>query len=412
MTQSQISVARVLELDVPLSWQECVAIAGEVTILRAIGPSIGQRQVRIDTESCFLSQAGEVLLPIPAYSDVPLADLQLLRALLAGRDIPIELEQLAYGPPPQHLGDALAMFSRPDRRADIAAVALRGLAADVQLRTSSPPAPSPEEFAAESEPAAVKDDISALRAHVGQRSVPPHAPLPSAPARQNWRSTNIAAAFGAVVAVVAIAGGYWAIRRPPLPPTPEQSMPDDLVPAERDDSWEVAGHRTEDVELGHTATPRAAPPRRADVPPPLLLGRAAAGGRDETNTAPASPVPPGEPSATLPPDGPEPTAASLSADAPVYSWRAAGIDPPVMVFPRMPKAAFPPPEVVVKGQYIEVLVGQSGTVEAVRLRGSPLPGTPAYHYAMILAAAKAWQFTPARRNGEPVRYVARVVLEQ
>ena len=30
---------------------------------------------------------------------------------------------------------------------------------------------------------------------------------------------------------------------------------------------------------------------------------------------------------------------------------------------------------------------------------------------MIMAAAKAWQFVPARFSGQPVRYVTRVVLE-
>jgi len=31
---------------------------------------------------------------------------------------------------------------------------------------------------------------------------------------------------------------------------------------------------------------------------------------------------------------------------------------------------------------------------------------------MMMAPAKAWQFTPATRNGQPVRYVVRVLVSQ
>jgi hypothetical protein len=82
-----------------------------------------------------------------------------------------------------------------------------------------------------------------------------------------------------------------------------------------------------------------------------------------------------------------------------------------MMYPRMPKGAFPGPDEVIDGQYLEVLVDQAGGVEAVRLRGLAGPGEPSYHYSMIMAAAKAWQFDPARLDGQPVRYVTRVVLE-
>ena len=81
-----------------------------------------------------------------------------------------------------------------------------------------------------------------------------------------------------------------------------------------------------------------------------------------------------------------------------------------MIYPRMPRTAFPAPGAVVDGQYLEVLVGTSGAVEAVRVRGTPLAGMPGYHYAMILSAAKAWQFIPATRDDVAVRYVARMVL--
>ena len=94
MASNEIALSRILELGVPLSWQECVAIASEVTSLRAAGPALGQPHPRIDAESCVLTQRGDVRLPHPAEAQRPDADIQLLRALLAGREIPAELDEV------------------------------------------------------------------------------------------------------------------------------------------------------------------------------------------------------------------------------------------------------------------------------------------------------------------------------
>ena len=76
----------------------------------------------------------------------------------------------------------------------------------------------------------------------------------------------------------------------------------------------------------------------------------------------------------------------------------------------MPRSAFPAGGVAITGPYVEVLVDETGAVEAVRLRGQAAAGENIYRHRMILAAAKAWEFTPARLDGRPVRYVVRVVL--
>jgi outer membrane biosynthesis protein TonB len=49
---------------------------------------------------------------------------------------------------------------------------------------------------------------------------------------------------------------------------------------------------------------------------------------------------------------------------------------------------------------IELIIAADGSVESVKLVGSP------YHVqsAMLLSAAKAWQFQPALKEGQPVRY--------
>src|SRR5688572_7017059 len=107
MIANQISVSRLLELDVPLTWQEAVAIAGEVAVLRAAGPGLDYERLVIDADSCMLTTTGEIELPRSSVEQPDDVEVQLLRALLAGRNIPGDLEALAFGPVPAHLGDAL-----------------------------------------------------------------------------------------------------------------------------------------------------------------------------------------------------------------------------------------------------------------------------------------------------------------
>ena len=80
--------------------------------------------------------------------------------------------------------------------------------------------------------------------------------------------------------------------------------------------------------------------------------------------------------------------------------------------PAMPSWATPPPAAAIDGPYLEVLVDPQGQVETVRVRGRIEPGETFYRHRMMLASAKLWQFSPARLNGRPVRYVTRVIIEQ
>jgi TonB family protein len=49
---------------------------------------------------------------------------------------------------------------------------------------------------------------------------------------------------------------------------------------------------------------------------------------------------------------------------------------------------------------LEVVIDEHGQVEAAAIRKSILPP----YDAALIAATKHWQFTPATKNGEPVRY--------
>ena len=86
----------------------------------------------------------------------------------------------------------------------------------------------------------------------------------------------------------------------------------------------------------------------------------------------------------------------------VYSAGAPNVVPPVGIRPHVPKE-LPrgiSPENIAR---IEIVVDPWGTVESVKL-----VGPPRINDAMLLSAAKAWRFKPAKRNGTPVAYRMRI----
>ena len=67
--------------------------------------------------------------------------------------------------------------------------------------------------------------------------------------------------------------------------------------------------------------------------------------------------------------------------------------------PSEPKEDSPPSD-----SHIEVTVDEQGQVVQVRLRSTDA----SLNDRMIVAAAKAWQFRPALKDGQPVPYVLHV----
>jgi hypothetical protein len=83
----------------------------------------------------------------------------------------------------------------------------------------------------------------------------------------------------------------------------------------------------------------------------------------------------------------------------IYTSADAGIVPPRALsrqFPLNPPAGVAADRVGV----LELVVGKQGDVELVRLH-TPLNR---YHERMVVSAAKAWRYRPARKDGVPVRY--------
>lgn len=82
----------------------------------------------------------------------------------------------------------------------------------------------------------------------------------------------------------------------------------------------------------------------------------------------------------------------------IYSADSAGVSPPLGVRPQLPRDL---PTNVQREHLtrIELLISTDGVVESVKLRGEA-----SVPEAMLLSAAKAWQFEPALKDGFPVRY--------
>jgi hypothetical protein len=423
MASHRISVRRVLELDVPLTWQEAVAVTHEAVIVSLVNASRQGAPARIDVDSCFLTRRGDVELPHTAEREQPDAPWQLLRELLAGRETPADLEALVYGTPGQNASDELAMFSRPNRRSEIARLAMRALDADEGMAdieaaavpavpaplpetphtdllgdTTPSPVPAPDPL-----PPPVPDDLVArLRDELATHPVPP-APEPQ-PRRQ---PLAIRAAAAALVAVILVAVWWrWSASPPSAPLAPAAELQEAAAAVALDPSWDAVGRREADIDLGPVSAARPRLPVASDdrgamtsLPTELPPEAPAASGAAGEVAAPAE---------TATPTDAEVDA--LFADDSIYTAGAAGVVPPVMVLPRMPKSAFDPGARPLS-PVVEVLVNQQGGVDAVRLRGREVPGQTLYRARMMLSAAKAWQFTPARLDGKPVRYVMRVALE-
>lgn len=102
---------------------------------------------------------------------------------------------------------------------------------------------------------------------------------------------------------------------------------------------------------------------------------------------------------------PEGSTAPPTLTRTMYSATDSHVAPPRSVYPRLP--ANPPSAATLPDETVlEMVIGTTGLVERVRLRSEPRN----IHEFMLVSAAKAWQFEPARLDGEPVRYLHTVVV--
>ena len=104
--------------------------------------------------------------------------------------------------------------------------------------------------------------------------------------------------------------------------------------------------------------------------------------------------------------GLEPTAGGApvvnAVDTTIYSASNHDVTPPLATYPRLP--ARPAGARADEHSTIELLVGETGRVESVKVLERPQNLGEALLVTANLSAAKTWRFHPAVRDGQPVRY--------
>jgi hypothetical protein len=504
MAQTTISLARLVELKVPIVWQEAVEI------VRALeGASLSQGTL-ITLEDALISTDGTVILapPGPAH-DVWLSPLRLLDRLLDGVSMPPELRSLigsdadalssfpSEGESPKN-SVTLDWFSRPDGASLIGRLAARGIAAYTATgSTASAPAaevstvlptpvadywppgafapPSPA-FAPKTSPAplAVEASRSPLAKGVAslQTALSPTAnslleqlrhklnqlPFPELRERvsgvirlrENLPEgfTGVIAAAGGATLLMVVTAWAWLPARAEVPTIAARgpvlvgsAVVNFAVPVA---NVTPSAYRALTRSVATAAAVAAPPSRDRDVVATMGSSPASAPAASDTSLAllfnglqwngyrtevapveslaslaiaptaavapPAPPTPAPAVRATSQPSSATPsmsagrTAAAAPVDRRIYSAADENVAPPSMRRLQMPSE--PKPGEVTGDSWIEVLVDERGQVAQVRLHSSNL----SLNDRMIVSAAKAWQFEPALKDGNPVKYVLRMPI--
>jgi hypothetical protein len=181
------------------------------------------------------------------------------------------------------------------------------------------------------------------------------------------------------------------------PPTPSAVTSSTMSPSKASGTTTAAsassGHRAAPIAARGSA-PHVAPGTAAVVDPPAPRGLDVDVKVTELGGAP------------LPADAgtlPSSATTARAASTRIYSAADSGVSPAVLVKPHLP--AEPPSDVPPwEVGTLELTVSTTGAVEQVRL----ISPYNRFQERMLVAAAKAWLFQPATKDGRTVRFRARI----
>jgi Gram-negative bacterial TonB protein C-terminal len=369
-----ISFADLQVRRVPVEWFEAVALIQELSrVLLESGtdpaqPSLAPQAIWIDPN-------GNLRLSAKSADAEPVVRRvgELLRMCLGDSAFPAPLRlviiQSAATPPfygsLAELTNALAYFERPNRTALI-----RGVFERAQTHQPLPPlVDQPEQMP-------VKKD------------------LPAAPGRHRLRiSRRAIGATAAALTMIVVAVGVsqlvtWRDDSVPVGDEPKGSVVDQA-------SSEASSRRSSNDNA--RATDPVLAPRRAATAAVTSLDPAEehvlAGALTMIDVAVTEPEPLATSEASF----------ANAPDTNIYSASDEAVTPPVAIYMRLP--ARPSAGVHVEDHStIELLVGETGSVESVKVLGPPHDLGEALLVTLNLSAAKTWRFRPALRDGQPVRY--------
>jgi len=439
MNAESISLARVLELNVPISWPEAVAVAIEAS--KAAGD--GSRAARLN--NCLLTHDGQLQVTGASVDDQTAYDslLSLVKTLFQVSGAPAQelryLEQLITPAPGtngsiERINRALAFFAPPAPALDMRALADRSFTA---VGSDNPVTQLARQLAGAARvsravPKARSLIAMPLRAVLKRLRAAQTAPADVDPAtvvpKKRWipqlprqRAVRAAGALAVVSAAGAIAYILW--RDTPAASTAEPIERSALSTAFSKGAGQIAdatarvvgvldkigdaGLRL--VGLSASVAPESPAtterPKRSPAPP----ARKPAGppGEKPLLVELLHPAPPSESMADSKVSRDQmPPAESLLA-APGESGPNSEVVPPVLLRPQLRSDL--PEAVLASGVgYFDVRVDERGQVVSVRLY-SP---RERFHDRMLLSAVKAWQFHPAMKDGRPVPYYLRIHIPE
>jgi TonB family protein len=383
-----ISIAQLRTPGFSLHWHEAVAAVAEVaTVLQARGFS------RVPApESFIIGPDGVLSLGAGPWEDpwdfedsgdgLPVPRLgRMLDELLSSVACPSELRRLAtesMADPPAHatveaFAEALAFFERPGRRELLKAVAERSLEVDSQALANA----ELERLAARARDLQPKDDRR-----------------PEKTRSRSRRTVLFVAA--AMVLLAVVASGVLALLAADSERATITGRVRTRVERIAKSGLEAIGMRAPEAPVQATSTPAVAAPRRVVRKTPRRPSRdlpVTVSVRELKGQGVVDPAF-GE---TL--ESPEP----LVSRETVYTAAEEGVEPAVLMRPHLPSRA---PATVSHEDVgvLELVVSATGAVDHVRL----ISPANRYQDRMMVAAAKAWQFRPATKDGQPVRFRTRV----
>ena len=230
-------------------------------------------------------------------------------------------------------------------------------------------------------------------------------PNPGPPARPAplVHRPNTRLRVAAVVALaVAIAAGTWSWPLVMAGPVKPPALPDVAPPAPAPPPPLVSGSEPTAPVLpavpaeSNTGDIEAAAP--ADIPPPVTPLPTV------TDVAPAPVAPTPAPAPALR-SNPTIQLRESKLDDPIFSSDSREVEPPVLVSKFSREARILGPSDGDGRPSLEVLIDRTGRVELVRLIG-----VAGDRQQALIDAARRWLFIPAQRDGQPVRYSARLAV--
>ena len=388
-----VSLARVIDA-APLRFVDGVAL---VQALSAAAQAKGGRKAAMpDLQGVFLKDSGEVVALGPTTGEPAARELaRLLHRLVPSESTPpvgrLFIDRWTSGASTD-LGEftsELGYFARPNGRELLTSIYSRCAAVTA---APSPTLPAVAPIA----PAAI--------AHIAAPPIPVAEPPRRAESHAvSWlKSHKRQMVLAAAMVVAAIAAtGFAAWFWPSATTTAAQTQDSAQPAAEAEGTETSAAQRPKEV----------APARKIAAVAPRTPAQRTTRDRSTSAGAVAVPdvaaasvaVPPAAPRVNvLPPAPTEELQSRAVPDLRIYSESDAGVQPPKLLSAEIPEwliAGFP-----TKTNAVELIVGQRGDVERVRMLGPPqrIPDI------MLLSRVKEWLFDPAVKDGTAVRY--RMVL--